>query len=189
MPPTYSNPPSGETAICLLVPSATFAWATPAVSESNLWNQLSLAWIATVPTVCAPKSAVVSCPESAWEKAARGTDERTYPWGKVITGALANYGNKVGDTTAAGNYEDGKSPYGALDMAGNVLEWVSDWYDETYYESSPASNPLGPPTGNLRVLKGGPWNKSDYSVRSAFRSMDDPTNSVNSIGFRCALSP
>ena len=126
--------------------------------------------------------------EAEWEKAARGTDERAYPWGKVITSALANYGNKVGDTTAAGNYEDGKSPYGALDMAGNVLEWVSDWYDETYYESSPASNPLGPDAGNLRVLRGGSWNKTDYSARSASRSMEDPTNSDNRIGFRCALS-
>jgi serine/threonine-protein kinase len=126
--------------------------------------------------------------EAEWEKAARGTDERAYPWGNSIKSSLANYYNKVGDTTAAGSYEDGKSPYGALDMAGNVLEWVSDWYDESYYESSLASNPLGPARGNLRVLRGGAWNKSDYSIRSALRSMQDPTNSDNSIGFRCALS-
>ena len=126
--------------------------------------------------------------EAEWEKAARGTDERAYPWGNLIKGTLANYYNKVGDTTAAGSYEDGKSPYGALDMAGNVMEWVGDWYDESYYESSLASNPLGPNRGNLRVLRGGAWNKSDYSVRSALRTMQDPTNSDNSIGFRCALS-
>jgi serine/threonine-protein kinase len=126
--------------------------------------------------------------EAEWEKAARSMDERVYPWGNRIEEKLANYGKKVGDTTEVGKYPGGASIYGALDLTGNVAEWVSDWFGETYYESSPSANPTGPDTGDVRVLRGGSWNNSDYSARSAFRGTDDPTNALNSIGFRCALS-
>ena len=75
----------------------------------------------------------------------------------------------VGDTSAVGSYPAGACPYGALDMAGNVWEWVNDFYDRSYYSSSPASNPPGPATGNERVLRGGSWNADPTAVRSAFR--------------------
>jgi len=85
--------------------------------------------------------------EAEWEKTARGTDERLYPWGDEIDSTLANYGGysrENSDTTAVGSYPNGASPYGALDMAGNVWEWVADVYDFTYYSNSPTENPLGP---------------------------------------------
>ena len=87
--------------------------------------------------------------EAEWEKASRGTDGGEYPWGNGSPSAtLANYGANEGDTTEVGSYAGGASPYGPLDMAGNVWEWVADWYDGDYYSSSPDRNPTGPSSGN-----------------------------------------
>jgi serine/threonine protein kinase len=122
--------------------------------------------------------------ESQWEKAARGTDGRTYPWGEGIDYTRANSVN--GDTNAVGSFESGKSPYGLYDMIGNVWEWVKDWYLDTYYQNSPAKNPLGPDTGTYRVRRGGTWTDLIIGVRSAYRGWDSPTQSSMYSGFRCA---
>lgn len=129
--------------------------------------------------------------EAEWEKAASwDTTNQTqyaYPWGNSSpNNILLNYGRKVGDTTEVGKYPDGASPYGALDMAGNVAEWVEDWYGDTYYANSPSSNPLGPAAGQYRVLRGGSYLDHNYS--STFRPSYNPTDSSNYIGFRCAVS-
>jgi serine/threonine-protein kinase len=124
--------------------------------------------------------------EAEWEKAARGTDGRIYPWGNKTDGSYANYELYNGDTTAVGTYKKGASFYGAFDMAGNVWEWVADWYGSDYYSNSPSINPAGPSSGDGRVLRGGAWYHSAYLVRSTYRNWLEPENSSNYIGFRCA---
>ena len=94
----------------------------------------------------------------------------------------------MGDTNAVGSYPEGASPYGALDMAGNVAKWVIDWYDDGYYGGWPITNPPGPATGTFRVLRGGSWFHSAWDLRAATRNADYPNNRDQSVGFRCAGS-
>lgn len=131
--------------------------------------------------------------EAEWEKAAHGSTPLAYPWGdtspscSLVNGYLNGY--CVGDTSAVGSYPAGASPYGALDMAGNVSEWVNDWYSADYYSDSPDINPPGPAEGTYRTLRGGSRDDGDRYLRAAYRSYDIPSSQYYDTGFRCARNP
>jgi len=128
--------------------------------------------------------------EAAWDKAARGTDGLIYPWGRKFEPDRANtdeYGPEK--TSPIGSYPSGASPYRALDMAGDVWEWVADWCDGDYYSQFAERNPSGPPSGDFRVVRGGAWNRSYVRARSANRNASYPVRGDEGLGFRCAVDP
>ena len=128
--------------------------------------------------------------EAEWEKSARGTDGRKYPWGNKLGILTCNSDIDIDGyqyTAPVGSFPDGASPYGVMDMAGNVWEWCADWYDSAYYSRSPQQNPKGPDSGSTRVLRGGSWNIYPYLtfLCCATRLKESPDIRSNRIGFRC----
>lgn len=130
--------------------------------------------------------------EAEWEKAARGTDGRRYSFGQVIDRQHANYvGAQAYDTVMpVGSFAGAASPYGALDMSGNALEWTQDWYDRDYYALSPRKNPKGPAAGAYRVVRGGSFFVEEFELRASARAQAWPSfQAYRMVGFRPVREP
>ncbi|HWP49854.1 MAG TPA: formylglycine-generating enzyme family protein [Candidatus Limnocylindrales bacterium] len=148
--------------------------------------------------------------EAQWEKAARGTDGREFPWGDKWEASYSNNAESTFGQTflskkqwmdllsrlhldelkvltkPVGSFPQGVSPYGAHDMAGNVWEWCQDSYQKDYYRESPSRDPSGPSPSEYKVLRGGCWDSDRTRVRTAYRNYDILTDRHLEIGFRCA---
>lgn len=142
--------------------------------------------------------------EAEWERAAgfdpvRGI-KATFPWGDEFEGTRLNYcdancykaekdsayDDAYGDTGPVGSYPEGRSPIGAYDMLGNVMEWTNDWYDRNYYSDAPDTNPLGPLEGFSKSVRGGSWLSTREELSVTLRTFYDPSEHRANIGFRCA---
>jgi formylglycine-generating enzyme required for sulfatase activity len=128
--------------------------------------------------------------EAEFEKAARGTEKYKYPWGNDAPNPrLANYADsQIGETVSVYRYPLGASPYGALNMVGNVREWVADWYSETYYQETTLNNPTGPETGFERSMRSGAYDADANELLATWRYKHEPQSAGLSRGFRCAES-
>jgi len=182
---------------------AKFLAATSSAHPPEEWETLDLTRGSQLPVVGVDwNDATAYCAwagrrlptDAEWEKAARGTDKRRFPWGNSApTVVLGNFENASpnaygGGLTNVGSFPSGASPFGVDDMAGNVSEWIADWYSESFRVGD-GRNPKGPLSGQGRVVRGGSRFEPGYRMAVTRRMHGEPDLRAADIGFRCAHTP
>ncbi len=128
--------------------------------------------------------------EAEWEYAAKGDDNRRFPWGNDdLDCDRARYAGCGNSPVEAGSLKLGSNSFGVLDLAGNVSEWTNDRYAADYYQQSPQKNPFGPVNGYYRVIRGGYWGSTYIALQTSYRDWAGADQRQSSTGFRCALTP
>lgn len=126
--------------------------------------------------------------EAQWEKAARGPNGSVYPWGSEKPACdVVNMLGCLGHTSGVNDYPSGKSPYGLLDMEGNVYQWVNDYYSDGYYDVMPLQNPPGPDSGDTRVIRGSSFESEDTLIYASLRHYGANAYHSRDLGFRCVV--
>ena len=155
------------------------------------WPALYVAW-SEADELCRARGKRLPA-EAEWEKAARGTEGKLFPWGsRAPVHGLAVFGqhhvHEIPIVAAVNSGEEGQSPYGVRHMAGNIAEWVQDWFGIDYYVIMPDHNPPGPSAGRYKIVRGGSWKSEPAMLRAATRNGAVPDQRSPTIGFRCARS-
>ena len=155
------------------------------------WPALDVTW-QEAKDLCLAKQTRLPT-EAEWEKAARGSDGKLFPWGDTAPNpTVAMFGqyhvHEIPILAAVDSHDAGKSPYGLHHMAGNAAEWVEDWFGADYYASIPERNPQGPTSGCYKAVRGGSWKSHPVMLRTATRGGSSPDQKTSTIGLRCAKS-
>ena len=169
------------------VPISEFTWRNPMGPNTGAEETLPVMHVSFYDAEAYCRWAGGRLPtEAEWEKAARGDDERLYPWGNDFNPNYLRFKSSQGPASVYA-FPEGVSPFGIHNLAGNAFEWTQDWYHHESYNLSARDNPQGASSGEFMVIRGGSWNNSQLRVRVTHRDISKPDYMNHLLGFRCVM--